>query len=327
MTRTSWFELEVAEGAARFVARRRQIVVVVAGSELDREHRAFGRGAADHEGDVVRRAGGRAEALHLVDEVGDELLRIEDSLGFLIEVGLVGRAAALDDAEELVFHAFRRFDVDLSGEVALGVDFFVHRERSVLRITQGFLGVRVVNALGDGFFVAEARPDVLALFTVDDGRARVLAEGEHALGGRFGVAQEREGDVLVVVARFGVVKDLRDLFVVRTAEHEVHVGEGAVDELGEAFGFNLEDGMSFEFGNRDVVLRNEDVFGFILSVLEHRSVLEGGILSHASSFFAGKKVRATQRGLVVDAVVVGRRGWVSWILQGARKRGPEKSQR
>jgi len=38
-------------------------------------------------------------------------------------------------------------------------------------------------------------------------------------------------------------------------------------------------------------------------------------------FFAGKKVRATQRGLVIDAALVGRRGWVSWILQTPRKKG------
>ena len=274
------FELDVAEGAGGFVAGGGQTVIVVAGGELHREHRAFGGGAADHEGDVVRRAGGRAEALHLFDEVGNELGRVEDGLRFLIEVGLVGGTAALDHAEELVLGAFGGFDVDLGGKVALRVHFLVHRERSVLGLAEGFLGVGLVDALGNGFFIAVAGPDLLALFAVNDGRARVLAEREDALGGGFGVAEEHQGDVLVVGRGFRVGEDLGNLFVVFATEHEVHVVEGAVDQLGEAFGFDLEDLLAFEFTDADVVLRQKIVFGLVFAGLEHGRIFKCGSLSH-----------------------------------------------
>ena len=274
------FELDVAEGAARFVARRGQLVVVVRAGELDGEHRAFGRRAANHEGDVVGRAGGRAERLHLVDEIGHERGRIQNGLRFLEEVGLVGRAAALDHAQELVFAAFAGFNVDLSGQVAAGVLFFVHRQRGVLRITQGALRVGVVHAARERFLIAETRPNVLALFAVNDGRARVLAQRQDALGGRFGVAQEGQGDVLVVFAGFGILEDLGDLFVVGAAQQEVGVVEALARQQRERFGLDLDDLVAFEFTFGDIVLGEQVVLGLVLAELEHRRILEFGVLSH-----------------------------------------------
>ena len=92
------FEFHIAEGASRLVARGGQAVVVVGRSELHGEQVALGRSAADDEGDVVRRAGGRTERLHFLNHEGDERVGVEQSLGFLIEIRLVGRAAAFGDA-------------------------------------------------------------------------------------------------------------------------------------------------------------------------------------------------------------------------------------
>ena len=140
------FELYVTEGTAGFVAGGGERVVVVGGGELDGEHGLLGAGAADNDGDMVGRTSGGAEGFHLADEVGHEGVGVEDGLGFLIEVALVGRSAALGDAEEVVFVALGGFDVDLCGEVATGVDLIVHVEGGVLRVAEVFLGVGVVDA-------------------------------------------------------------------------------------------------------------------------------------------------------------------------------------
>ena len=274
------FEFEVAEGAAGFVARGGQLVVVVRGSELDGKHRALGRRAADHKSDVIGRAGSRTQRLHLVDEVGHERGRIQNGLGFLEEVGLVGRAAALDHAQELVFAAFGCFDVDLSRQVATGVLFFVHRKRCVLGITQGIFRVGFVNAAGKSFFIAEAGPNVLTLFAVDDGRTGVLAQRQDALGGGLGVAQERQSDILVVFAGFRILKNLGNLFVVCATQQEVGVVEALLGKHRQCFRLHLDDLMALEFTFGHIVFGEQVVLRLVFAELEHRRVLEFRVLSH-----------------------------------------------
>ena len=141
-----FFEFEVTESTARFVTRGGEVVVEVRRSQLHRQHGLFSRSAADHESDVIGRAGSRTQSLHLFDEVGHECLRIQNGFCFLEEVALVGRTAAFDDAQEVVFTAFNGFNVNLSREIALRVLFFVHRQRSVLRVTQAVGCVGLENA-------------------------------------------------------------------------------------------------------------------------------------------------------------------------------------
>jgi hypothetical protein len=111
------FEFEVAEGLAVLVALGGQRVVVFGGRELDGLEAVFRGGAADDKREVVGRAGGGAERFHFLHAELLEPLRIQQGLGFLIEKGLVGRAAALADEEELVGVAFGGVEVDLRGQV------------------------------------------------------------------------------------------------------------------------------------------------------------------------------------------------------------------
>ena len=99
----------------------------------------------------------------------------------------------------------------------------------------------------------------------------------------------------------------------RTAKHEVDVGEGAVDELREAFGFNLENRVAFKFGNRDIVLREEVVLGVILAVLEHRRVLEFGSLSHFAFAFL-----SSRRPLLLSEGERPAVGLCQWVFRDAR---------
>ena len=106
-------ERGIAEGAAMLVAGRGQRVVVMGRGQLDGLHGRFGGRAADDEREVVRRARGGAERLHLLGQELDEGLRIQDGLGLLVEVALVGRTAALGDEEELELGTLDGGEVDL----------------------------------------------------------------------------------------------------------------------------------------------------------------------------------------------------------------------
>ena len=118
---------------------------------------------------------------------------------------------------------------------------------------------------------------------MDDGRSGVLAEGELSLACHLCVAEEGKCHVLVVFAGFRVAQNLCHLFVVATAEFEAYVVEGLVHKQAEAFGFNLQYGVTFEIADTDIFLGQQAVFGFVLAELEHRRIAEFRDLCHIVS--------------------------------------------
>ena len=120
------FEVEVAEAMAGLAAVCRQRIEVSSARQLRDFYRVLGRRSADHDGEVVRRARGGAERLHLLEQPGQQRLFVEQRLGFLEKVALVRRAAALGDEQELVFVAVDRRNLDLGRQVGVGVRLFVH---------------------------------------------------------------------------------------------------------------------------------------------------------------------------------------------------------
>ena len=76
------FQLNIAERPAVFVAFRWQRVVVARGSQLHGFQRGFRRGAADHERDMVRRAGRGTESAHLLNQIVFQLRRGDQRFGF-----------------------------------------------------------------------------------------------------------------------------------------------------------------------------------------------------------------------------------------------------
>ena len=281
-----FFECDVAEGTSCLVASRRQRVVEVGRGEFYGEEVFLGTRSADDEGDVVGRAGSRAEALHLLDQEGHQCAGVLDAgLCFLIEVGLVGRAAAFGDHEEAVLHAFGGFDVDLGRQVALGVHLVIHVERRILGIAQVVLGVGVIDAAREVFLVAESGPHLLSFFAVDDGCAGVLAEGQLAFGRNFGVAQEGEGDILVVGRGFGVAQNLGYLQVVRAAQEETDVVEGCLRDEPQGLWFYFQNGFSLEIAHADILVGQAHILGVVLAQLEHRGILEFWCFSHRKDVF------------------------------------------
>ena len=280
------FEFDIAESAPCLVARGGQVIVIVRRGELHGEQVLLGRSSTDDERDMIRRTSGRAERLHLLDHKGNECVRVEQGFCLLVEVGFVGRATTLRDAEETVLHTFGSLDVDLGGQVALRVHLVVHRERSVLRVAQIFFGVGFIDTFRESLFVAEASPDLLSFFAMNDGRSRVLAEGKLAFGRDFGVAQEGERDILVVGRGFRVGKNLGHLLVVRAAQEERNVAEGCVSHCGEAFGCYFQDGLTLELADRDVVFGQQVILSLVFAQLEHGRILKFRCLCHNNGIFS-----------------------------------------
>ncbi len=234
---------------------------------------------------MVRRTSGRTEALHLLHEEWQQCaLILNRGLGHRIEIGLVGRATALRHHHEAVFLALGSLDVDLSRQVALGVHFLIHRERRILRVAQVILRIGVVDATRQGFLLIEVGPHALTLFTVDDGRTRVLAEGQHTLDGRLGIAQQRQGHILVVVGSLGVVEDSGHLLVVLAAKAELHIVESLLSQQRQGFLAHLENFLAFELTCAYTLFGKQPVFGVIGSKLKHWSILEINWFCHNSKY-------------------------------------------
>ncbi len=201
------FEFEIPKRPAAFAPGGGEGVEGPGAGQLDRLQRQLGRGAADDDRQVVRRAGGGPQQPDLLVEERQQRLGVEQRLGLLEEEGLVGRAAALGDEQELVLVARSGEELDLGGEVGAGVLLLVHRERRQLRVAEIRAGVGVEDALREGGRVVGPGEDVLALVPDHDGGAGVLARRQHPAGRDVGVLQHLQGDEAVVVRRLGIVDD------------------------------------------------------------------------------------------------------------------------
>ncbi len=222
--------LEIAEGVAVGRALRRQRVEIARRSELHRLHRQLGRGAADDDGQVIRRARRGAERQHLLLQERQHAVARQDRRRRLEQETLVGRAAALGHEHELVGVLALRIDLALRGHVVLRVLLLEHRQRRHLRVAQVALQVRIARALGQRRLVVTLGDDARALLAHDDRRAGVLAHRQHAAGGDVGVLQEVEGDELVVVGGFLVVEDVAQLLQMPRPQVVVDVDERGLGE-------------------------------------------------------------------------------------------------
>ena len=256
--------LDVAERLASLVPGRGQVVEVPRGGELHRLQARLGGGAADDEREVVRRARGGPERLHLLDEELLERGGVQQRLRLLVEVRLVRGPAPLGDEEELVLVPLRRVQVDLRGEVGPGVHLFVHRERDRLRVPHVLFRVRLVDALREVLLVPGAGPDLLPLLPDDRRGAGVLAQGEDELRRHFGVPQQRDRHAAVVRGRLGVGEDRRHLLEVLGAKEEGDVPQRLVGEEREPLGIHLEDLLAVELRGGDVLLGQEAVLCRVL---------------------------------------------------------------
>ena len=236
-----FLHFEVAEGVARRRALGRQRVEIFGRGELHRLEVLLGRGAADDDGEMVGRTGGGAERQDLLLQERHHAVLGEKRWRRLVEEGLVGRAAALADEEELVGVLTLGIDVDLRRQVGRGVLLLEHRERRELRIAQVALEIGVRHALAERGLVLAVGPDLAALLAHDDGGAGVLAHRQHAAGRDIGVLQQIIGDELVVRGRLGIVENLAELGEMAGAQQMVDVDEGLFGELADRLARDAQD--------------------------------------------------------------------------------------
>ena len=169
---------------------------------------------------MVWRTGGGTEGTHFVDQIIFQFARRQQRFGFLIEIGFIRRAAAFGDAEKFVLIAIDAVEVNLRRQVGAGVDFGIHIQRRILRITQVIFDVGVIHPASQRRLIAATGPHALPFFTHNDGRAGVLTGRQNTFGGDFRVAQELQCDVLVVFAGIRIAQNIGDLLLMGRAQHK-----------------------------------------------------------------------------------------------------------
>ena len=224
---------------------------------------------------MIGRARSGAEAAQLRFDEGEERLRIEDRLGLLIEVALVGRAAALGHEEEFVGVAVGRENLDLRREIGPGVGLFVHRPRRHLRVAQIELFVGIEHAAGNRSLVAAAGDDILTLLSHHDRGAGVLTHREDAAGGDVRVLQEIEGDELVVGGGFFVVEDFAQLGEVARSQEMGDVAHRGVCQRRERARLHAKKGRAARFERRHAIAHFAEL-GLVVTEREDLLELEIG---------------------------------------------------
>ena len=174
----------------------------------------------------------------------------------------------------MVFVALAGMDVNLRREVAAGVDFVIHVQRSVLRVAEVVGGVGVRHTARNLLGVVASGVDALPLFAVHDGGAGILAEGELALSGDFGVAQHCERHELIVIRCLGVVQNLSNHLVMLAAEHEGIVVRGLAGKHGERLRINNEEFMATPVFHLHIVGSKAVILSGIGAERKHRLIME-----------------------------------------------------
>ena len=224
----------------------RQLVEIARAGELDRLHGRLGRRPADHDREVIGRAGGRAQRTQLLREELLQARGIEQRLGLLEEHRLVGRSASLGDEQELVLLARGRENVDLGRQVRAGVDLVVHREGNGLRVAEVLFLIRVVDSPRQPLLVlappVQTRWPFLPMIVAVPVSWHIGSSNPAATA----ALREGQGNAPVVGRRFGIVEDRRDLGEVRRAVQKRDIPQGFPRQKLERLRLDLEDLLPLE---------------------------------------------------------------------------------
>ena len=132
--------------------------------------------------------------------------------------------------------------LDLRGQVVASVLLVPHRDGGVLRVAQVQTRVGVVDTAGNGLLVVAGGEHMLSTLAHDDGGSGVLAHRQNAGSGDIGVLEQIERDELVVVRRFGIVEDARELRQVIRAQVMRDVVQRRFGQQAHRFRLDLQEG-------------------------------------------------------------------------------------
>ena len=266
---------EIAEGVAILAAAGGQGVEIAGGGELHGLEGLLRRGAADDDGEVIGRAGGGAQRQDLLLQEGDHPVVGQHRGGLLEQEGLVGGAAALGHEQEFVGVLALRIELDLGGQVVLGVLLLKHGEGRELRIAQVLFLIGVADAFRDGALVLPIGPDHAALLAHDDGGAGVLAHGQHPARRDIGVLEQVIGHETIIAGGLGIVEDLGELGQMARAQQMVDVDHGLLGQKADRLAADGEDFAPAEGLDAHALGGELAIGGLILAEGKQRRILIG----------------------------------------------------
>ena len=257
---------QIAEAAPALIAGGGQRIEIAGRSLLDRRKAHLGRCSADADGQMVGRAGRRSQILDMgLDELRQGLF-VEQGLRLLVEEGFVCRAAAFGNEEELILHAgMSAIDVDLRRKVRSRILLLDHRERHDLRVAEIAVPVGFIDAARDVLGIIDTRIDVLPLVADTDGRTRILAGRQFALGSHALVEQHRIGHETVVVRGFGILQDMTQFFQMRRTQIERHVTVRCLRQQFQPFGVDLQNLAAVALHDLHIIFGQQTVLRSILA--------------------------------------------------------------
>ena len=190
---------------------------------------------------MIRRTCCGAEADEFFKDPRKKCLFVKQSFGFLEEIALVGRAAALCHEEELVCIAIDCTDFDFCRKVVSSVLLFIHRDWRHLAVAKIACLIRVEHAMSDCFLVVAACHHELALLALHDCGSCVLTHGQHAACSNACVLQQVECNELVVRACFRVMQNVVQLLQVVTAQKVCDIAHCGLSEKCDCLGLHLQE--------------------------------------------------------------------------------------
>ena len=224
----------------RLAAGGRQRIEPARGGKFHRLQRHLGAGAADDDGEMIRRARRRAERAHFAVEEFQQALRRQDRARLLKQEALVCRPAAFGDEHQMelvgVRLAWCGHDVELHRKVIAGIDLLEHRQRGHLRVAQVRLGVGAVHTPGQRLFLVAIHPDALTLLSEHQRSSGVLAHRQHTASGDIGILQQIERHEPVVRAGLRVIEDGAQLRQMSRPQKMRHVAERLKRQLTQCIG-------------------------------------------------------------------------------------------
>mmetsp|Transcript_23879 Transcript_23879/g.62749 ORF Transcript_23879/g.62749 Transcript_23879/m.62749 type:complete len:236 (-) Transcript_23879:359-1066(-) len=198
----------VPESTAKGAARGGKTVQVLAARQLHSLQRLFRRQAANYERQVVGRTSCCAEFHHLFFHELGEGPFVQNALGFLQELRLVGRAATFRHEQKIIVVPRLRQHVDLRWQVGLCVRLLKHTRCSDLRVTQIAFGVGTIDAMRNVLLIKTVREHITSSRGHHYRSPRVLARWHHLPGRGASVFQQLKRDKTIVARRLWILQNV-----------------------------------------------------------------------------------------------------------------------
>jgi hypothetical protein len=185
----------------------------------------------------------------------------------------------------VIFVAVIGVELDLRGQVGLGVDLAIHVQRRQLRVTQVAGQVRVIHAASDRLLVVPVRQHVLSALAHDDRRTGVLTHRQDAARSDVGVLEQIERHEAIVRRCLGIVQDATQLREVPGPQEMRDVAHGLCGEPAQRLGRHLQKVLAEGAFHLHVVAREQPVGRGVLSERKQISVLK--CVGHMASWLFG----------------------------------------